>query len=244
MPSGLYKATITFKNVPESWSGKYKLGYRMSNSIGKVSFDSENTIAFVMTEKKPQVSTFIETQSCMEGESVTFAFEAEEMTSAEWTFEKADEEGVMVAYTLDDVKALFPDTSFEASLADGKATLTVNNVKSELCNYTLYANAVGTSASASAGAAQFNVISVLEFGIVACDENYQKFTINCPEGGEYTLYIAGYDESGVLKAVHVQKSNFVKGKADYDIENEVSDCAEVRVMFWGDNMKPLCGVYK
>ncbi len=236
----LYKASVTFKNVPESWSGKYSVGYRLMNDLGEVSFNPENTLPFTLSVTRPEIISFIETQSCIEGENMTFSFEAENMLSAEWSFETEDE-GVMVNYSLDDMKELFPDSSFDTSIENNSATLTVSNVRSEMCNYTLYASAISEEGRySSAGAAQLNVISVREFAITACAENYRKITVNCPEGGEYILYIAGYNNEGALEKLVVKKLNFKKGKATYDTEASLSGYDEIKVMLWNKDIMPLC----
>ena len=157
--SKLYTASVIFKNADANWANKYKVGYMLENSLGKVPFDPEETVPFTLVEKKPEVTKLIETQSCTRGGNMTFTFTAKDMIDAEWIFEKADEEGIMVAYSLDDMKALFPNVWFNTSITDETATLSVSNVQSELCEYVIYANAVGESASASAGTAAFNVIS-------------------------------------------------------------------------------------
>ena len=160
-PSGLYSASVLFKNVDASWAGKYAVGYALENSLGKVNFDPENTIPFTLAVIKPEIISSIEAQSCKEGESLTLTFEAEDMVSPEWIFEKADEDGIMVAYTVDDMKTLFPDTSFEASVLGNVATLSISNARIELCEYRLYANALGSFASSSAGTVRLNVFSVM-----------------------------------------------------------------------------------
>ena len=63
----LYKATVTFKNVPESWSGTYTVGYKLMNDLGEVSFNPENTLPFTLSIARPEIVSFIETQSCIEG---------------------------------------------------------------------------------------------------------------------------------------------------------------------------------
>ncbi len=239
----LYKATVTFKNVPESWSGKYSLGYKLMNDLGTVSFNSENTLPFTVSVTRPDIISFIETQSCIEGENMAFSFEAENMSSAEWGFE-TEVEGVMAYYSLDDMKELFPDSSFDTSIENGTATLTVSNVRSELCNYTLYARAISEEGrSSSAGSAQLNVISVLRYAITACGENYQKITVSCPESGEYTLYIAGYDNLGKLEELHTKTLDFARGKATYDTEKNFGEHYDIKVMLWNNKLMPLCEVY-
>jgi len=61
------------------------------------------------------------------------------------------DDGIAVAYTIDDMKARFPDTVFEASVLGNVATLSISNVNIELGEYRLYANALGSFASSSAG---------------------------------------------------------------------------------------------
>ena len=157
----LHNAKVTFKNGEENWAGKYTVGYELQNSLGKASLDLENLVPFTLSPVRPLVTRFIETQTCIEGENMTFTFEAEDMADAEWVFEKADDEGTMVAYSLDSIRALFPESSFSASVTAGTATLTVSNARSELYDYVLYANAIGISAPASAGMARLNVFKVL-----------------------------------------------------------------------------------
>lgn len=241
----LYKASVTFKNVPESWAGTYAVGYELMNDLGEVSFNPENTLPFTFSPIKPDIISFIETQSCIEGENMTFLFEAENMSSAEWTFEKADDEGVMVDYSLDVMKELFPDSSFVTLIENGTATLTVSNVRSELCNYTLYARAISEEGRySSAGSAQLNVISVLEYAITACEENYRKITVSCPESGEYTLYIVGYDNLGKLEELNIKTLDFARGKATYDTEKDFGNHYDIKVMLWNNKLQPLCEVYQ
>ncbi len=240
----LYKASVTFKNVPESWSGKYSVGYRLMNDLGTVSFNPENTLPFTLSVARPEIISFIETQSCIEGENMTFSFEAEDMSSAEWTFEKADEEGVMVEYSLDEIKALFPDSSFDTAIKNKTATLIVSNVRSELCNYTLYASAISEAGEySSAGSAQLNVVSVLEYRIAQAEDDYSKITVCCPEEGEYILYIAGYSSNNELEGLCVKKLDFLRGKYTYDTETKITGCDRVKVMLWKNNIQPLCEFY-
>ena len=174
-----------------------------------------------------------------------FLIDAENMSSAEWTFEKADEEGIVRAYTLDDMRELFPDSSFVASTENGSAKLTISNARSEMCYYTLYAKAISEEGgSVNVGAARLNVISVREFAITACKENYRKITVSCPESGEYTLYIAGYNSDGVLKELHAKKFCFSRGRATYDTEKQISGYDKIKVMLWDDNMSQLCDFYE
>ncbi len=237
----LYKATVTFRNVPESWSGKYSVGYKLMNDLGTVSFNPENTLPFTFSPIKPNIIWFLTPQSCTEGESMEFLIDAENMSSAEWTFEKADEEGIVRAYTLDDMRELFPNSSFVASTENGSAKLTISNARSEMCYYTLYAKAISEEGgSVNVGAARLNVISVREFAIRACKENYRKITVSCPEGGEYILYIAGYNNEGALEKLVVKKLDFMRGKATYDTEASLYGYDEIKVMLWDKDRNPLC----
>lgn len=240
----LYKASITFKNVPESLSGKYSVGYVLENDLGKVSFNPDNTIEFKFSPIKPNINWFLTPQSCIEGGNMEFLIDAENMSSAEWTFEKADDEGIMFAYTLDDMRELFPDSSFVASTENGSAKLTISNVRSEMCYYTLYAKAYSyEGGSVNVGSARLNVISVCEFAIRACDENYRKITVSCPESRECTLYIAGYDNLGKLEELHIKTLNFARGKAIYDTGKNFGEHYNIKVMLWdNDTLTPLCDV--
>jgi len=165
--SGMHQASLLFRHVDESWAGTYCVGYQLENTLGKISFDPEQTLPFTLSVTRPDVRTYIETQSCPLGETLTFTFEADDMSSAEWHFEKADSDGVAVAYTLEKMKAMFPDTVFEPVFLGDAATLTIRNACAELCEYTLYARAVGVSASSPAGSAQCQVV----FGVVIGDVN-------------------------------------------------------------------------
>ena len=246
---GLYnelcKASVTFKNVPESWSGKYSVGYELKNNLGKVSFNPDNTIGFTFSPIKPNIIWFLTPQSCIEGESMEFLIDAENMSSAEWIFEKADDEGIMFAYTLDDMRELFPDSSFVVSTENGSAMLTISNARSEMCYYTLYAKAISEEGgSVNVGSARLNVISVREFAIRACKENYRKITVSCPESGEYTLYIAGYDNLGRLEELHIKTLDFARGKATYDTEKNFGEHYDIKVMLWDNKLQPLCKFYQ
>ncbi len=168
-PSGLHAASVMFKNADESWAGKYAVGYRLENGLGEVAFQPDNTVPFTLAVVRPTVLNLIETQTCAEGGTLVFTFEAENMMDADWTFEKADEDGVAVVYTLEDMAIRFPNTSFDTAITGTTATLTVSGAESELCQYLLYARAVGVSASSPAGVAQSNVLTVVESGDVNVD---------------------------------------------------------------------------
>ena len=151
---------LTLKNVPASVSGKYKVGYAITNAISDVvqgsavTLDLEKMLSLKLDEPTPNVTKQIEDAACFEGETCVFFFEGYNMTGAEWSFEKYDEdEGVTVAYTLDAMRARFPETTFTAAYAAGSAALTVENAAADLDTYTVCARALGNAASVSAGSA-------------------------------------------------------------------------------------------
>ena len=156
--NGLYCATVVFENVDESFSEKYLVGYKMTNSLGSVTvIDPADMVPFTLVEPRPVIQTFIESQSCYEGGRMTFSFSAEDMDYAEWIFEKPDEEGVAVAYDMEEMKELFPEVTFEESLSDNVATLKISNAQTGLYEYMLYAYG-GLTAKSCAGSAEMLVI--------------------------------------------------------------------------------------
>ncbi|MBP3378144.1 MAG: dockerin type I repeat-containing protein [Clostridia bacterium] len=156
--NGLYCATVVFENVDESFSGKYLVGYTMKNSLGSVTvIDPADMVPFTLVEPRPIIQTFIESKSCYEGGRMTFSFSADDMDYAEWIFEKPDEDGVAVAYDIEEMKELFPEVTFEESLSDNVATLKISNAQTGLSEYMLYAYG-GLAAESCAGSAEMRVI--------------------------------------------------------------------------------------
>ena len=88
---------------------------------------------------------------------MTFSFSADDMDYAEWIFEKPDEDGVAVAYDIEEMKELFPEVTFEESLSDNVATLKISNAQTGLSEYMLYAYG-GLAAESCAGSAEMRVI--------------------------------------------------------------------------------------
>jgi hypothetical protein len=241
-PSGLYSASVLFKNVDASWAGKYAVGYALENSLGKVNFDPENTIPFTLAVIKPEIISSIEAQSCKEGESLTFTFEAEDMVSPEWIFEKTDDDGIAVAYTIDDMKTIFPDMAFEASVLGNVATLNISNVRIQLCEYRLYANAIGASAFSSAGMAQINVRSVMgatvSGKVTSFGSDTDDITIELyPEGSAsayYTVTVKGnaaeYSIEGIAEGTYtmkVSKKNHVTRTYTVTVGGSVTQDAKI-----------------
>ncbi len=156
--NGLYCATVVFESVEDSFSGKYMVGYEMENSLGSVTIlDPADMVPFTLVEPRPIIQTFIESQTCYEGESMTFTFSADAIDYAEWIFEKPDEEGVEVAYDIEEMEQMFPEVTFEASVSNNVATLTISNAQTELYEYMLYAYG-GLTAESCAGSARMYVI--------------------------------------------------------------------------------------
>ncbi|MBE7015740.1 MAG: hypothetical protein E7417_02830 [Ruminococcaceae bacterium] len=250
MPSGIYKATVTFHNVTTTRVYRISVGYEMSNGRGTTEFNPENVLPFTLKEIKPEITKELETVSCIDGETLTYCFKALNMPDAEWRFEKLDEDGIAFAYGIDEMQEFFPESVFTAAFetdsttGESTATLVIENARYEMLDYTLYVYASSSSGIYLTGYAQMNVIPVKDFEITDCQDSYSKVTVCCPEEGNYTLYIAGYDQYGRFESVHIAPMHFTRGKADYDTEKEVSGYADVKVMLWDDGMEPLCGVYQ
>jgi hypothetical protein len=66
----------------------------------------------------------------------------------------------------------------------------------------------------------------------------------CPEAGDYTLYIAGYDSHGKLEAVEIAPLHFTRGKASYNTQKPLADYPDIRVMLWDNLISPLCSLYQ
>ena len=148
---GVYRAVVTFKNVPESFSGQYSVGYSVSNALGKVNFSPDNVVPFECIPELPTVTEVLMGNACFEGKTLTFTFTSPDMASADWLFESYDEDGIGVVHSIDDMKAAFPKSTFNTELKDGKATLTVTNADRAMNAFTLYAYAVGANGRANAG---------------------------------------------------------------------------------------------
>ncbi|MBR6594101.1 MAG: dockerin type I repeat-containing protein [Clostridia bacterium] len=153
----LYRVTVTFKNVPISLADKYKLGYSVSNSLGKVAWNEANAIPFTLETVKPTVTAFVKSVSGYEGDELSISFSAHNMTEAEWRFETTDEEGVAKVVSLEQMQAAFPDSDFDIKTEGDTSTLTVTNAKEGLNEYALYGYAVGENAVINAGCASFRI---------------------------------------------------------------------------------------
>ena len=46
-PSKMFNSTVTFKNAKETWANYYYVGYQLTNSVGEIAFNPDNTVAFV-----------------------------------------------------------------------------------------------------------------------------------------------------------------------------------------------------
>ncbi len=162
----VYRAVVTFKNVSESISGKYSVGYSVENAIGKINFNPDNVVPFELLQDAPFVNECIEYDSCFEGESLEYSFSATDMVSADWIFETVDEDGIGIAYDIEEMKAMFEECDFVTTFKDGTATLTISNASVELNKYTLYARALGESAGSYAGTTQLVVVEPFVFALV------------------------------------------------------------------------------
>lgn len=155
----LYRAAITFKNVPAGFANKYKLGYSVSNALGKIAWSEANSLPFTLETVKPTVTALAKSVSGYEGDELSISFSADNMTSADWLFETVDEEGVAKVVSLEQMKAAFPDSTFSIKTEGGTSTLTVTNAKEGLNEYCLYAYAIGEGARINAGNAKFRIKS-------------------------------------------------------------------------------------
>lgn len=235
--NGLYCATVVFENVDQSFSGKYLVGYTMKNSLGSVTIiDPADMVPFTLVEPRPIIQTFIESQTCYEGESMTFTFSADAMDYAEWTFEKPNEEGIEVAYDIEEMKQLFPDVTFETSLSDNVATLTISNAQTGLSEYMLYA--YGSLAALScAGSAEMRVIpfegAVVKGTVTSFNSDTDDITVELfAEGStsaDYTDTVKGntaeYFIVGVAEGTYtmrVSKNNHLTREYTLVVEEQVT----------------------
>ncbi|MBP3339448.1 MAG: hypothetical protein J6L69_08595 [Lachnospiraceae bacterium] len=46
-PSKMFNSTVTFKNADERWANRYYVGYKLTNSVGEIAFNPDNTVPFV-----------------------------------------------------------------------------------------------------------------------------------------------------------------------------------------------------
>ena len=170
---GVYRAVVTFKNVPESFSDQYSVGYSVSNALGKVNFSLDNVVPFECLPELPTVTETLTGDICNEGETLTFTFTSPDMTAADWLFESYDEDGVGVVHSIDEMQSAFPNSTFKTELKDGKATLTVTNADIAMNSFTLYAYAVGANGRANAGS-----VGVEVHGIIVV---YKKGDVNADD---------------------------------------------------------------
>ena len=250
MPSGVYKSTVTFHNVTESLVRSWSVGYEMSNSIGKTAFNTENMLPFTKKVIIPEITQELVSESCIDGENLTFSFRGENMTGAEWRFGKPDEEGIDVVYGVDEMKELFPEstfvTSFETDSETGEstATLVISNAKYEMYYYSLYAYAQSSSGMYLAGNSPLEVIQVKRYEITDCSDSCSTVTVCSPEAGEYTLYIAGYDSLGRFEKAYIVPLELKRGKAEYPTERGAfGDYDEIKIMLFDEKPAPLCEAY-
>lgn len=153
----LYRATVTFKNVPSSVANTYKLGYSVTNSLGKISYSEDNAIPFSLETLKPAITSFVKSVSGYEGDDLSLSFSADNMTEADWHFEATDEDGLAQVFSLEQMQKAFPESTFSIKTVGTTSTLTITNVKEGLNEYSLYAFAVGDNAIANAGCAKFRI---------------------------------------------------------------------------------------
>jgi len=153
----IYRATVTFKNVPSSVADKYKLGYSVTNSLGKISYSEDNAIPFSLETLKPTITSFVKSVSGYDGDDLSLSFSAENMTEADWLFEATNEDGLAQVFNLEQMQKAFPESTFSIKTVGTTSTLTITNAKEGLNEYSLYAYAVGDNARANAGSAKFRI---------------------------------------------------------------------------------------
>jgi len=250
MPSGIYKATVTFHNVTRTSVNRISVGYEMSNSIGTTQFNPENVLPFTLKEIRPEITQELEAVSCMDGETLTYCFKALNMPDAEWRFEKLDEDGIAFAYDIDEMKEFFPESTFSSSFetdeatGESTATLVIENARYEMLDYTLYAYASSSGGIYLTGYAQLEVIPVTSYEIADCRDSYSVITVCCPEAGDYTLYVAGYDSLGRMEEIYKKPFHFSRGKAEYRMLREFGNHQFIKVMLWDETQTPMCIAYQ
>ena len=87
------------------------------------------------------------------------------------------------------------------------------------------------------------VMLVREYKIAVQDEDYRYIMTDCVDAGQYTLYVAGYDIGGRLVEILSKTFDFARGRAVYDMEKDLEDYYDIKIMLW-DDMKPLCRFYQ
>lgn len=155
--NNLYKATVTFKNVPASVANKYKLGYAVENVLGKIAYSEDNALPFTIEVVKPTITSFVKSVSGYEGDDLKLSFSAENMTAADWLFEIVDDDGVAQVVSIEQMQKAFPDSTFSVKTTGTTSTLTITNSKEALNEYSLYAYAIGDNATVNAGSAKFRI---------------------------------------------------------------------------------------
>jgi len=153
----IYRATVTFKNVPASIANTYKLGYSVKNALGTIAYSEDNALPFTLEVVKPTITSFVKSVGCYEGDTVSFSFGADNMTEADWMFETTVDEDYAQVFTIEQMQKAFPESTFSVETKNGTSTLTITNVSEELNNYSLYAKAVGDNAVTNAGSAGFRI---------------------------------------------------------------------------------------
>ena len=168
----LYRATVTFKNVPASVANTYKLGYSVKNALGTIAYSEDNALPFSLEVVKPTITSFIKSVSGYDGDDLTLSFSAENMTEADWLFEATDKDGLVKVFDLAQMQNAFPESTFSVKTAGSTSTLIITNAKEGLNEYSLYAYAIGDNATVNAGSAKFRIMvrsDVITMGDVNAD---------------------------------------------------------------------------
>lgn len=157
----LNRAIIVFHGVTSAKVYKCSLCYELTNTIGTVNVNVDDAIGylpFTLTVIKPTITAPIEDVTVIEGQTLSFSFRADNMTNGNWEFERDDGDGNIDYFSVDDMKALFPECTFTQSFTNGDtATLTVSNARTGLMDYTLHGYAEGVNGTTSAGFANIYV---------------------------------------------------------------------------------------
>ena len=198
---GVYRAVVTFKNVPESISRGYSVGYSVENVVGKVNFSPDNVVPFELLLDAPLVNECIAEDNCFEGESLEYSFSSADMISAEWRFETVDEDGIYLAYDIEEMESMFEGCEFVTAFEDGRATLTINNASLELNKYTLHAYAVGGSANSYAGSAWLSVNEMPESDPEISDEETSEDISGDSSGEEASILLGDVNGDGTINSL-------------------------------------------
>ncbi|MBR5309196.1 MAG: immunoglobulin domain-containing protein [Clostridia bacterium] len=241
-----YETTVVFYDVTEAFVRSYSVGYELSNKLGKIDFSPDNALPFTKKIEKPEITVDISpNEACYEGENLSFFFAGKKISLAEWSFEKPDEDGIMISYSIDDLREAFPESKFEATLTtdaqtgESTAKLKITNARAELSDYSVFAYAINNTGRYFVGVSSPTVKPVTEYKVEVLDTRYRSMRIDCVEEGRYTLVIARYN-GGKLEGLYLKTLDCAKGRAVYDMGRDFRGNGVIKVMMINSKFQPLC----